>query len=155
MGYNLTGNNRLDNEMTKAAKFADDLINNYLHDAVINIRANTPQGILDSIDEEMGKAKKPIQAIITMAGKNTLDSVIKVDGKDVKVADAISGIQLQTNKNLILNIENKDSQNRPLHISVPAMYNLALSIGFGQDITGLLASIGIAVSADPGKPVRS
>mgnify|MGYP003392737759 CR=1 FL=1 len=122
------------------------LVSKYLDDAVIHVRGKGAE--LPALVESAIKGEK-IRAIVTMAGDGTLNAKT-ADGRNVM--DALSALH---DKSRILDIQSKDSDGNRLFIQVPALYNLALSIGYempNEKIMQCLQSIGIVIDAN-GNPI--
>ncbi|MDP3788926.1 MAG: hypothetical protein Q8R48_00810, partial [Candidatus Omnitrophota bacterium] len=117
--------------------------------AAINIRGNGTNSakLLGEVQKYLGSEN--IRAIITIAGDKTLKADAPMGGT---VEEALQKLH---ERSKVLNVQSKDAEGNPLFIQVPALYNLALSIGYEmpQDkIIQCLQNIGIVID-DNGKPI--
>lgn len=124
-----------------------NLVTKYLGDAVINVRG-TGEEMLDAANKEAQNEKGNIRAIVTITGDKTL-RIKTLSGKTIE--EELTALH---DKSKVLNIQDKDKDNKPLHIQVPGLTNLAISIGFelNDKIARCLANIGYAFDA-VGNPI--
>ncbi|MDO8536020.1 MAG: hypothetical protein Q7S30_03310 [Candidatus Omnitrophota bacterium] len=139
-----------DNDNTNAAaQQTAKLIDERLGEgAAIHIRGNGENSakLLAEVDRYL--KSENVRAIVTIAGDKTLKAPAPIGGT---VEEALQKLH---EKSKVLNVQSKDTEG-PLFIQVPALYNLALSIGYemGEErIIQCLQSIGIVVD-DNGKPI--
>ena len=129
--------------------WTEKLIKEYLGDAVIHVRgsAKNVEEILSKVRGHLATEK--IRSIVTIGG----DKALKTMTKDDKILESVlEGIH---EKSKVLNIQSKDADEKPLFVSIPAIENLALSIGFEmpeEKIMRCLQSVGIVIN-DKGDPL--
>ncbi|MDD5427854.1 MAG: hypothetical protein PHI58_01275 [Candidatus Omnitrophica bacterium] len=121
-------------------------LDNYLPDLVINVRTTKD---------------KAVEAAAAYIGKGDIRAVIAIneDGALIDTAEgkafqaAIQGLHA---KSRILDVQSTDSDGNPLSVPVPAIYDLALRLGFDQVIDGdfaaFLGRIGLFLDAN-GEPI--
>jgi hypothetical protein len=118
----------------------------HLGGLVINRRVNS-RNILDVAREVVGAGG--IRAVITIAGDDILSAT--TDGKIIR--DELRALHP---KSRVLDVQTKDNDGNPLFIPVPALYDLALHLGFEKEIdagfAALLNRIGLFFDAD-GEPI--
>ena len=135
-----------DVETTHVALQASRLVEKYLGDAVINVRGDKDT-ILSQV-RDIVLREPNIRAIITITNDKTLGANDAETGATIE-----AGLKALHEKSRILSVQNMDGKDR-LFVPVPALYDLALRIGFEQPIADCLARIGIATATDEnGRPI--